>query len=171
MQFERYHPIMTAHYVLDWLTMYKVKDIFALRHDETVAAMIGRNVDADLMTTTTYVNRTMSQVMNNEALIWGIGDKLTQQYLGTFSFLHFDTNRTVAEIQFELLPVIQQHGVMTEVLTHMMSFAFDELNLKRLLANVSEENRAASDLLIAQGFSAVDHVGRVLVYELIADQR
>lgn len=171
MEFERYHPIMTAHYVLDWLTMYKVKDIFTLRNDATVAARSGRDIDADLMATTTYVNRTMSQVMNNEALIWGIGDKLTQQYLGTFSLLHFDEHRDTAEIQFELLPTIQRHGVMTEVLTHMISFAFDELSLKRVLANVDEENGPARDLLIAQGFSVVDHVGHRLVYGLNADQR
>lgn len=36
-KFELYHPILTEHFALDWLTHSKVRDIFELRHDPKIA--------------------------------------------------------------------------------------------------------------------------------------
>lgn len=151
MEFEKYHPIMTAHYVLDWLTTYKVKDVFTLRHDAMVAQASGRPVDADIMATAAYVNHMMSLVMNNNALVWGVGDKVTSDYLGTFML--WDVTETSAAVGYELLPSMQQHGVMGEVLTHMVSFAFDELHLQKLIADTAADNVASQALLMAHGFT------------------
>ncbi|GEK29646.1 GNAT family N-acetyltransferase [Furfurilactobacillus siliginis] len=151
MEFEKYHPIMTAHYVLDWLTTYKVKDVFALRHDASVAQASGRSVDTDIMATAAYVNHMMSLVMNNNALIWGVGDKVTNDYLGTFML--WDVSEKSAAVGYELLPAMQQQGVMGEVLTHMISFAFDELHLQQLIADTASDNAASQALLVAHGFT------------------
>ena len=42
--FEKYHPIMSVHYTMDWLTTFKIKDIFQLR-----AAKLLPNPDANLI--------------------------------------------------------------------------------------------------------------------------
>ena len=70
-KFELYHPILTEHFALDWLTHSKVRDIFELRHDPEIAKASDRDIDATIEDTTTYVNQMMRVVMNNEALIWG----------------------------------------------------------------------------------------------------
>ncbi len=48
--FEKYHPIMSVHYTMDWLTTFKIKDIFQLRADRQVAAESGREFDQKLQT-------------------------------------------------------------------------------------------------------------------------
>lgn len=152
MIFEKYHPIMTKHYELDWLTTFKVKEVFELRHDSNIARLVNRDVDATIMDTAAHVNRVMSKIMNNDALVWGIGDKRTGEFLGTFGFDSFTVDRKNAAITFELLPSAQRQGVMSEVLSHMLSFAFDELDLQKVIATVQSANVQSVMLLKVQGF-------------------
>ena len=49
--FEKYHPIMSVHYTMDWLTTFKIKDIFQLRADRQVAAESGREFDQKITDT------------------------------------------------------------------------------------------------------------------------
>ena len=48
--FEKYHPIMSVHYTMDWLTTFKIKDIFQLRADRQVATESGREFDQKITT-------------------------------------------------------------------------------------------------------------------------
>ena len=70
--FEKYHPIMSVHYTMDWLTTFKIKDIFQLRADRQVAAESGREFDQKITDTARYINRSMRLVMSNNALLYGI---------------------------------------------------------------------------------------------------
>ncbi len=146
-KFEKYHPILTPHFTLDWLTASKVKDIFELRHDKKIAALSGRDIDEDIEQTATYVNRTMHAIMNNEALLWGILDRRTDKFLGTLCIWHFNDQKNTAEIRFEVLADQQNQGIMSEVLGHMSSFAFAELGLKSLYAITQAKNGASQAVL------------------------
>ncbi|MGV0168237.1 GNAT family N-acetyltransferase [Furfurilactobacillus sp. WILCCON 0119] len=154
MIFEKYHPIMTAHYVLDWLTTYKVKDVFALRHDMTVASLSGRTVDETLTETATYVNQMMSRVMSNQALVWGIGDQRTQTYLGTVMLTDFKTEQSQATISIEVVANEDQQVISREVLLHTLAFSREELGLTMLTADVPLQNTLAQTLFEAAGFTA-----------------
>ena len=70
--FEKYHPIMSVHYTMDWLTTFKIKDIFQLRADRQIAAESGREFDQKITDTARYINRSMRLVMSNNALLYGI---------------------------------------------------------------------------------------------------
>ncbi|HAT53798.1 MAG TPA: N-acetyltransferase [Lactobacillus sp.] len=154
MIFEKYHPIMTQHYELDWLTTFKVKDVFALRNDADLAGKMNRDPDKTIMVTAAHVNRVMSAIMHNDALVWGIGDKQSHAFLGIFGFDVFTADKKTTEISFEIAPGAQQRGVMTEVLSHMLSFAFDELLVSTVIAKVSPEDTVTLKLLAGQGFTA-----------------
>ncbi|KRO16261.1 GNAT family N-acetyltransferase [Lacticaseibacillus saniviri] len=153
--FEKYHPIMSAHYTLDWLTTFTVKEVFALRHDATIAQQSGREVDTDLTATVHYINRSMHLVMSNQALLYGIKDRETNQFLGSFCIWNFDQDLSQAQIRFELLPEVQHQGVMSEVLARMVEFAFVELGLNQLVAELPAPNSALTSLLLANHFEQI----------------
>ncbi|MBF7129121.1 GNAT family N-acetyltransferase [Pediococcus pentosaceus] len=154
-KFELYHPILTEHFALDWLTHSKVRDIFELRHDPEIAKASDRDIDATIEDTTTYVNQMMRLVMNNEALIWGITDQNTHEFLGTFCIWDFDQAQKSASVRFEILRNQQHKGIMSEVLRRMSIFSFEELGLEKLLATALKKNTIARTLLEQVGFSAV----------------
>ncbi|MCT3028080.1 N-acetyltransferase [Pediococcus parvulus] len=151
-RFEKYHPILTTHYTLDWLTATKVKDIYALRHDTEIAAMSGRHVDADINETVAYVNKTMRNIMHNDSLLWGISDRKTDEFLGTFCIWNFNKEKTTAEVGYEILAAQQNHGIMSEVLQHMSNFAFAELGLTTLYAITGQANVTSQAVLTKNKF-------------------
>lgn len=151
-RFERYHPLMTPHYTLDWLTTFSVKDIFALRQDKTLAQQNHRSFDTELTKTVHYVNGVMRQVMNDQALIWGIRDRQTNDFVGIFELRHFNVLEKSAELHFELLPHYQKQQVIPDILTYMNHFAFEELQLHRLKAILYQDQDNLKQLLTANGF-------------------
>lgn len=168
-KFELYHPIFTDHFLLDWLTMSKVKDIFELRHDAVIAEQSGRQIDPTIEETTKYVNSMMRLVMNNEALIWGISTKENREFLGSFCIWNFDKDEQSVSIRFEILRDQQRQGIMQEVLTRMTIFCFEELGLNKIKATLLKDNVATSSLLDRAGFSvnADKTTDETLTYELI----
>ncbi len=151
-RFEKYHPIMTAHYTLDWLTAFKVKEINALRQDAGVAQAMHRPAAAHLTDTVEYVSHEMLQIMSDKKLVWGIQERSNQTFLGIFVFQNFDKAANSAEVQYELLPQFQQQGIMSEILQHMTRFAFDELHLAQLQAVIYQDQPGADAVLKNAGF-------------------
>ncbi|WP_054659182.1 hypothetical protein [Secundilactobacillus kimchicus] len=62
-QFEKYHPILTAHFQLDWLTQFRVNAINELR--------IKNGHHEGIVETADFVNRQMSQIMKLTRLFGG----------------------------------------------------------------------------------------------------
>lgn len=151
-KFELYHPIYTDHFVLDWLTTSKLRDVYMLRNNAEVAAASGRDLDDTLKETTDYVNNMMRLVMNNQSLMWSVSDKESHQFLGTFCIWNFNDDKTSAEVGFEILPDQQNHGIMHEVLIRMISFAFDELELTDVRGLTLPNNEVSQHLLKKAGF-------------------
>ncbi|MFD1671970.1 GNAT family N-acetyltransferase [Agrilactobacillus yilanensis] len=156
--FEKYHPIMTSHYTLDWLTSFTVKEVHQLRQNQVLAKAARRTFDTDLTQTVRYINQAMRAVMGNQALIWGIQTRQQPNFLGIFQFRNFNLLDKSAEIRFELLPAHQHQGILGEVLNHMSQFAFDELDLKRLKAITYQDQTAAKTLLTQSGFQFCENL-------------
>lgn len=151
-RFEKYHPLMTAHYTLDWLTAFPVKALFSLRQDHDLAVSSRRQPDSAITDSVRYVNQAMRQVMSDAALIWGIEDRQTKHFLGTLSLKNFNTLEQSVEIAGELLPEAQNQGVMTEILNYLIRFIFDELGMQRIQAITLKTQTAAHQLLTGAGF-------------------
>ena len=153
--FEKYHPIMSVHYTMDWLTTFKIKDIFQLRADRQIAAESGRGFDQKITDTARYINRSMRLVMSNNALLYEIKDRANGDFLGSFCIWNFSEKKTVAQVRFETLAEHQGEGVMSEVLKRMLGFAFFELGLKRVYVILPATNERAAKLLAANVFTQV----------------
>lgn len=148
-QFEKYHPILTAHFQLDWLTRFRVNAINELR--------IKNGHHEGIVETADFVNRQMSQIMKANALVWGIGDRESDNFLGLFGFHPIDLTNQTGEIVLELSDKSQSAGnfIFTELLPHMMAFANEELHLKTLTVAASSH----LDDWAAMGFATTPEAG------------
>lgn len=131
--FEKYHPIMSRHYTLDWLTAFKLKEIYALRRDLDVAEAQQRPVDADITVSAHFVNRAMALVMGNQALLYGIRSRQEDTLLATFGFYGFSTDRQCATVRMANAAAADD-AVLEEVLPRMLGFAVHELGFSTLIA-------------------------------------
>ncbi|WP_390409076.1 GNAT family N-acetyltransferase [Lacticaseibacillus jixiensis] len=136
--FEKYHPLLSEHYTLDWLTAAKLKDVYALRADVTQAQQSGREVDASITDTAHYVNRSMRLVMSNQALLYGIVERGSERFVGSVCLWQFDQARTQAQLRLETAPGVAADAVIQEILPRVIGFAFFELGLTSIHIVVPE---------------------------------
>lgn len=140
--FEKYHPIMSRHYTLDWLTQFKLKDIYALRQEQEVAVAQERPIDQTMTESARFVNRAMALVMADQALVYGVSAHNDDTLLAMLGLYGFSTDRASVTIRMVSAPGADA-AVLAEVLPRIIGFAVHELGLKQLIAGhvVCEDDR------------------------------
>lgn len=136
--FEKYHPIMSLHYTLDWLTNSNLKAVHALRANRQQAELSGRKVDVDIPATAHYINQSMRLVMSNQALLYGITDRATKQFVGSICLWQFDADYSRAQLRLEVADGANAEALYQEILPRVIGFAFFELGLSELTMIVPE---------------------------------
>ncbi|WP_461219501.1 hypothetical protein [Lapidilactobacillus salsurivasis] len=82
-KFEKYHPILTDHYTLDWLTNAPLKNSHALLQQlPQLAAQT-----SDYAHTAQFIQGQMLAIMKNQRLLWGITQRSTGALVGVARIL------------------------------------------------------------------------------------
>lgn len=82
----------------------------------------------------------------------GLERKDTGALVGTCTLFHFHTASRRAEIGYALGHVSWGQGYMHEALTRLIAYAFDDLALHRIEADIDPDNAASARTLLRQGF-------------------
>ncbi|MGJ3240357.1 MAG: GNAT family N-acetyltransferase [Anaerolineae bacterium] len=84
---------------------------------------------------------------------WAITRQNNPTLIGTCGFHKLSQSNRHAEIGYELHSNYWRQGIMSEALKALIRFCFDELDLHRLYADVTEGNQASAGILLRLGFS------------------
>ena len=87
-----------------------------------------------------------------ELFQWGIARAEDDVLIGTVTLHRMDLSNRRAEVGFALAREAWGHGLMREALTTLIAFAFDDLRMHRLEADVDPDNDASLGLLERLGF-------------------
>ncbi|EIT85765.1 ribosomal-protein-alanine acetyltransferase [Fictibacillus macauensis ZFHKF-1] len=98
---------------------------------------------------------------------WGIEDKATKQVIGTCGYHNWTKGKFRAEIGYEIKHSEWRKGVMTEVLTMLIPFAFERMSLHRIGALVHPDNQGSKQLLKKFGFT---FEGRLRDYQYVNEE-
>jgi [ribosomal protein S5]-alanine N-acetyltransferase len=94
-----------------------------------------------------------NQLLGNEnGIRWGIEWKENQELIGTIGFKQIQQAHLRAEIGYELSPEYWNKGIMTEAGLAVLDYAFNELNLHSIEANISPDHIASQRVLEKWGF-------------------
>lgn len=66
--FEKFHPVLTAHLTLDWLTQTPVKAIDDLFSKPTITTAKAEKMPTQILDTVKAINHIMGRVMNDKEL-------------------------------------------------------------------------------------------------------
>ena len=106
----------------------------------------------DLAGAEKLVQADLEWVENGEAVLWAITAPPSDKALGKCVLFQFSRENRRAEVGFALNRSHWGQGLMTEVVSSMIDFAFDELDLHRLEADSDTENAGSLTLLEKLGF-------------------
>jgi len=84
---------------------------------------------------------------------WCITIAETSEQIGTCGFHQLDRKNHAAEIGYDLSPQFWGKGYMTEALSAMLPFGFEQLGLNRIYAFVFVHNDPSNNLLEKLGFT------------------
>lgn len=144
--------IATDRLILKEIDESNVEDILKIRSNDVVNEYVKRIPPKNNYDALDFILTIKKRTQNNETFYWGITYKNQQNLLGTICLYRFSEDRTEAEVGYELLPDHHRKGVMSEALSAVLNFGFNELNLQTILAFTNKFNENSKGLLVKHDF-------------------
>lgn len=146
-------PVLeTARLTLRALDLDDAKAIFGLRTNKEVNEFIDRKTPRNLSEARAFIDRISTLAEKSKGIFWVLSSKSSHQLMGTIGLRNFEDEENYAEIGYEIDPIYQQKGFMSEAFKAVLNFGFNELELKTIEAFTHKDNDASIALLEQQKF-------------------
>jgi ribosomal-protein-alanine N-acetyltransferase len=144
--------LITSRLLLRQLSPDDAAEIFQLRSDEKVSALIDRPIANSIDDARQFINKIITIQKNNEGLMWVITLKDSPKLIGTITYWNIVKEKDEAEVGYELLPQYRGQGIMHEALLKVIEFGFKTIRLKTIVADPKAINERSVRLLEKCGF-------------------
>jgi RimJ/RimL family protein N-acetyltransferase len=147
-----------------------VHALFGLFSDPKVARFWSRPAMTHLSQARTLLRQIREGYRTREMLQLGIERKDDGVLLGTCTLFHLHPQSRRAEIGYALASQHWRRGYMHEALQRLLRYAFDDLDLTRLEADIDPRNEASERTLLRLGFVKEGHMReRWIVGDVVSD--
>ncbi|MDR6403850.1 MULTISPECIES: GNAT family N-acetyltransferase [Chryseobacterium] len=129
-----------------------VEDILKIRSNEIINQFVQRNSPKNNYDALQFILTIKENTRNNQTFYWGISLKDQPNLIGTICLWNFSEDRKVAEVGYELLPDYHRKGMMSEALSVVLNFGFNDLHLQEIVAMTNKFNENSKNLLLKHEF-------------------
>lgn len=150
--FSTFPVLETDRLTLRALNLDDAKAIFGLRTNKEVNEFIDRKRPNNLSEARAFIDLITDLASNNKGIFWVMQSKSNNQLVGTIGLRNFEDEENYAEIGYEVDPIYQQRGFMSEAFEEVLNFGFKTLELKTVEAFTHQDNTASIALLEKQKF-------------------
>lgn len=133
------------------------EDLLHLRTHPQVTKYLDRENDKDVSVVTALIRSIKESFDNGNGISWGISLSDDPRIIGDISIWRIDKKNHRGEVGYSILPEFWKNGFMSEAMTEILRFAFEEIRLHSLEANTSVDNAASHALLRKFGFVQEAH--------------
>jgi [ribosomal protein S5]-alanine N-acetyltransferase len=141
--------LTTNQYTLRQLHNADAPSVYILRTDEKVNQYLDRQIASSIDDVVAFIQK----INDNESFYWVICKHDNASLMGTICLFNIDTEKSKAEIGYELLPAFQGKGVLREVMPAVIGFAFEIIGIREIEACVHQSNLTSIKLLDKNGFT------------------
>ncbi len=146
-------PVLpTASVLLRQLTPADAPAEFLLRSNPLILKYFDREPFVRIEEAEAFIARIQSALDSNSAITWSISLPDSEKHIGSIGFWRIDKVHHRAEIGYMLHPDYWQKGLMREIMPAVLHYAFSNLGLHSIEANVNLGNMASIRLLEKHGF-------------------
>lgn len=124
----------TPRLILRRIAMSDAKDIFAYSCDEEVARHVLWSAQKSIAEAREYCRFMQRKYRNDEPSSWGIIEKKTNRLVGTIGFMDYSEENASVEVGYSLAHWLWNSGYMTEALSCVIDYAFENMDLNRIEA-------------------------------------
>ncbi|OUL22209.1 GNAT family N-acetyltransferase [Nostoc sp. RF31YmG] len=143
--FQNFPQLITENLILRETTINDAPEVFQIFADDEVTKYHDVETAISVKQAQFLIQRRAERFKNQEAIRWGIARKEDNAIVGSCGYSI--RNRFQAEIGYELAREHWRKGFMTEALSAIIQWGFDQLDLNRIEALVMLDNTASMQLL------------------------
>lgn len=146
-------PILTTERLtLRQLSIDDRQDIFALRSDHEINKYLGRQASKTIEDAISFIHKIDENIKKNDSIYWVITLTKTKTFVGTICLFDFSNETNSCEIGYELMTQFQGQGIMIEAAEKVIDYAFQTLQLQKILAFTHNDNLNSTKLLTKLNF-------------------
>ena len=127
-------------------------DLFIIRSDEQVMRYMDSAPFRSIEDAQKLIENCHHSFENKEGLNWIIVEKESNAVVGYCGYWRLIRSSCRAEIGYALKPEYWGKGYMQEALKRVLDFAFNDLQVHSIAANVNPDNEHSKQLLLKMGF-------------------
>jgi ribosomal-protein-alanine N-acetyltransferase len=151
--FTHFPNLTTERLLLRQIQPEDAEDLFATFGDEEVMEFYGHPVHKSVDDSRELIRQQQHWYAQREGIRWGITLKGNEKVIGSCGLYLFDRESRRAETGYELNRAYWRQGIISEALSAVLTYAFNELELNRIEAVVGGGNERSAGLLSKLGFS------------------
>jgi ribosomal-protein-alanine N-acetyltransferase len=151
--FSPFPEIQTERLLLRRMTTNDAEEILYLRSNDDVMKYIDRERTKSIEEAKSFLDKIDASLNSNNGIMWGITlIENPGRLIGNIGYWRLIKEHYRAEVGYMLHPSFWKKGIMKEALLRVIDFAFDEMNLHSIEANINPGNAASAMLLESTGF-------------------
>lgn len=145
-------PIESPRLLLRIVQETDLPDLMAVNGDDTVTRFLPYASWQTLADAEAWLKRMTTAQETGASLQFVIVEKATQRVIGTCLLFRYDEGSKRAEVGYVLGRAHWRRGLMFEALTALLRYAFGEVGIRRLEAEVHPDNQGSNGVLQKCGF-------------------
>jgi ribosomal-protein-alanine N-acetyltransferase len=118
-----------------------------LRSDDRVNQYLERNKSMNINEATDFVAKIDKNLEENISGYWVICLAENRTLIGTICLWHFEPEKNLVELGYELSPMYQGKGIMHEAAKKIIEYAFDIMQAKVMVAITNPHNQPSKRVL------------------------
>lgn len=149
---------LTDRLILRTLTEFDSFEVLGIRSHPVINQFLHRDSPRNTFEALDFILNIQRKSANGEIFFLGIALQNKPELIGTICLWNFSGDRKTAELGYELLPEYHGKGIMSEAVTFILNYGFEDLNVSKIEAFTNKNNLNSIQLL--QKFNFALNVNR-----------
>lgn len=149
---------LTDRLILRTLTEFDSFEVLGIRSHPVINQFLHRDSPKNTFEALDFILNIQRKSANGEIFFLGIALQNKPELIGTICLWNFSGDRKTAELGYELLPEYHGKGIMSEAVTFILNYGFEDLKASKIEAFTNKNNLNSIQLL--QKFNFTLNVNR-----------
>lgn len=150
--FGEFPVIETNRFILKEISEIYRENFIEIFSDEEVMKYSGIEVSDPKKQADFYLRKVEAMYNNKKGIRWAIINKESGEFIGDIGFYNIDFYSNNAEIGYTIVKKFWRQGVASECIKVVQNFAFENLNMNRIVAMIDSNNTSSIKLSEKLGF-------------------
>lgn len=145
--FDEMPVLETPRLILRKLDMRDAADMFDYSRDPQVAKHVLWDAHTSVSESRGYIRYMIRKYRSGEPSSWGIVEKQSGRVVGTIGYMWYQRDNNSCEVGYSLARSCWNRGYMTEALTEVIRYSFENLRIHRVEAQHEVDNGASGAVM------------------------